>query len=113
MDRVDKLREGIKIIDYKTGKFKEKLSSEDKQQLLIYQIAAEEVFKLKVSELGYYYLNEGKIISFLGNDKEKAEQKEKILSEIEKINKSDFAPTPGWQCKFCDFKNICEYARRI
>ena len=113
IDRVDKISNGIKIIDYKTGKFKEKLSPEDKQQLLIYQIAAEEVFKLKVSELGYYYLNEGKIISFLGSDKDKEKQKEKILSEIEKIKSSDFSPTPGWQCKFCDFKDICEYAQRV
>ena len=112
IDRIDKINKGVKIIDYKTGKFKEKLSSEDKQQLLIYQIAAEEVFGLKVPELGYYYLNEGKIISFLGGDKEKAEQKEKILSEIEKIKKSDFAPTPGWQCKFCDFKDICDHSQR-
>jgi len=113
IDRIDKLNKGIKIIDYKTGKFKEKLSPEEKQQLLIYQIAAEEVFGLKISELGYYYLKEGKITSFLGNDKEKKTQKEKILSEIKKIKKSDFAPTPGWQCKFCDFKNICEYAKRV
>ena len=113
IDRIDKLNKGIKIIDYKTGKFKEKLSPEEKQQLLIYQIAAEEVFGLKISELGYYYLKEGKITSFLGNDKEKKTQKEKILSEIKKIKKSDFAPTPGWQCKFCDFKDICEYAKRV
>jgi len=113
IDRVDKIGEGIKIIDYKTGKFKEKLSPEDKQQLLIYQIAAEEVFKLKVSELSYYYLNEGKMISFLGSDKDKEKQKEKILSEIEKIKSSDFSPTPGWQCKFCDFKDICEHAQRV
>ena len=113
IDRIDKLNKGIKIIDYKTGKFKEKLSPEEKQQLLIYQIAAEEVFGLKISELGYYYLKEGKITSFLGSDKEKKTQKEKILSEIKKIKKSNFAPTPGWQCKFCDFRDICEYAKRV
>lgn len=112
IDRIDKIDEGVKIIDYKTGKFKEKLSLQDKQQLLIYQIAAEELFGFKVAELDYYYLEEGKITSFLGNDQEKKKQKEKILSEIERIKKSDFTPTPGWQCKFCDFKDICEYAQK-
>jgi len=111
IDRIDKLKTGVGIIDYKTGRFKEKLSSEDKQQLLIYQIAVEEIFGLKPTKLGYYYLKEGKITSFLGKEKEKEKQKEKILLEIEKIEKSDFAPNPGWQCKFCDFREICNYAQ--
>ncbi|MBU0476653.1 UvrD-helicase domain-containing protein [Patescibacteria group bacterium] len=111
IDRIDDLGEGVRIIDYKTGKFKEKLSSEDKLQLLIYQIALEEVFKLKPLELSYYYLEEGQKTSFLAGEKEKQKQKEKILLQIEKIKKSDFSPTPGWQCQYCDFKNICEHSQ--
>jgi len=106
IDRIDSLEGGAKIIDYKTGSFKEKL--ENKEQLLIYQIAAEKVFKIEPKELSYYYLEEGKEVSFLGSQKEKERQIEAILAEIEKIKKGDFTPTPGWQCKFCDFKDICE-----
>ena len=110
IDRIDKLENGVGIIDYKTGKFKEKLLLKDKQQLLIYQIAVEEIFGLKPIKLSYYYLEQGKITSFLGKEQEKEKQKEKILSEIEKIKKSDFKPNPGWQCKFCDFRDICDYS---
>ena len=105
-------RQGIAIIDYKTGRAKEKLDSDGKEQLLIYQIAAEEVFGLKPIELTYHYLEESKKASFLGSEKEKAELKEKILQEIEAIKNSDFAPTPGWQCSFCDFRDICDFAER-
>jgi DNA helicase-2/ATP-dependent DNA helicase PcrA len=112
IDRIDELEDGVEIMDYKTGGFKEKLSFEDKQQLLIYQIASESVFNLKPSMLSYYYLEKGERISFLGDEKEKEKQKEQILSQIEAIRKSDFGPTPGWQCKFCDFRDICNYAQR-
>jgi DNA helicase-2/ATP-dependent DNA helicase PcrA len=112
IDRIDETEEGSAIIDYKTGKSKEKLEADDKEQLLIYQIAAEEVFKIKPKELIYYYLNEGKKASFLGSEKEITQLKEKILAEIEEIKTSDFKATPGWQCAFCDFKDICDFAER-
>ena len=112
IDRIDKLENGIRIIDYKTGNFKEKLAPDDKEQLLIYQIAAEKVFGIEPTELSYYYLEKGGITSFLGGPGEKKKQIDNILLEIEAIKKSDFTPFPGWQCKFCDFKDICNYARK-
>ncbi len=112
IDRIDEKQGGIVIIDYKTGNSKEKLALDDKEQLLIYQIAAEEIFKINPKELVYHYLNNNKKASFLGSEKEKNKMKEKIIQEIEEIKKSDFKPTPGWQCAFCDFKDICEFAQR-
>ena len=112
IDRIDETEGGVAIIDYKTGNSKEKLVLSDKEQLLIYQIAVEEIFKIKPKELIYYYLNDGKKASFLGSDKEKGRLKEKIIQEIEEIKKSDFKATPGWQCGFCDFKDICDFAER-
>ncbi len=109
IDRIDDLGNGVRIIDYKTGSSKEKLSLEDKEQLLIYQIAAEKALGLKPLELKYYYLEEGKEVSFLGSEKEKERVMSSIISEIENIKKSDFLPTPGWHCKFCDFRDICEH----
>ena len=100
------------IVDYKTGQSKDKLDFENKEQLLIYQIAAEEVFKIKPKELTYYYLEDGKKASFLGTEKEIQALKEKIIEEIEKIKNSEFEPTPGWQCQYCDFKDICDFAQR-
>jgi DNA helicase-2/ATP-dependent DNA helicase PcrA len=112
IDRIDESKDGVVIIDYKTGSPKDKLEAEDKDQLLIYQIAAEEVLKIKPKELSYYYLDNGHKATFLGDEKEKAQQKEKIIKEIEEIKKSDFGATPGWQCAYCDFKDICDFAQR-
>jgi len=100
IDRIDELEDGtIEIIDYKTGKPKEKLNKEEKEQLLIYQLAAEEVLKLQPKQLTYYYLDAGQELSFPS------------IKEIEKIQNSEFEPTPGFHCKFCDFKHICEFRK--
>lgn len=112
IDRIDKDGEEVIIVDYKTGQAKDKLDSEAKEQLLIYQIAAQEVLQLKPKQLTYYYLDEGKQVSFLGSEKELSDQKAKIIEEIKKIKNSEFGPTPGWQCQYCDFKDICDHAQR-
>ena len=108
IDRIDK----TEIVDYKTGRAKNKLEPADKEQLLIYQIAAEEALGLKPKKMTYYYLEDSKKISFLGSPSELKKEKEKISSQIAQIKKSDFSPTPGWQCQTCDFKEICEFATR-
>jgi len=112
IDRLDVLEQGVEIIDYKTGAVKTSLRPEDKKQLLIYQLAVEEVLGLKPVKLTYYYLDQGKSLSFLGTAKDKEKEKENVVETIEKIKRSNFPSTPGWQCEWCDFKNICEHARR-
>jgi len=112
IDRIDDGKDGVTIIDYKTGQSKDKLDFEAKEQLLIYQIAAQEVLHLKPKQLAYYYLDDGKMASFIGSENDLQNQKEKIIEEIEKIKNSEFEPTPGWQCQYCDFKDICDHAQR-
>ena len=112
VDRIDNTKEGIEVIDYKTGSSRDKFSPEDKRQLFLYQLAAEEAFGVKPVKLTYYYLENGKRASFAGSEEEKQKQKEKILTEIEEIKKSDFIATPGWQCRYCDFKDICDFAQK-
>jgi len=112
IDRIDEQKDGVTIIDYKTGQSKDKLDIDAKEQLLIYQIAAQEVLHIKPKQLAYHYLDDGKIASFLGSENDLQNQKQKIIEKIEKIKNSEFEPTPGWQCQYCDFKDICDFAQR-
>lgn len=110
IDRVDKITGGVELIDYKTGKPKSKLTFEKKQQLIIYQIAYQDVFKEKVVNLKFYYLDDNSELDFIGNEKDIQKAENKILTIVEKINSCDFRPKPSEHtCRYCDFNNICPF----
>ncbi|MFH1772790.1 MAG: UvrD-helicase domain-containing protein [Patescibacteria group bacterium] len=109
IDRIDQVGSKIKIVDYKTGQPKSKLTFDEKEQLFIYQIAVEEIFKQPVASLAFYYLDNNTEVEFLGDKDDLAKVKEKVILTISKIKKGVFPPQPSQLCKFCDFKNICEF----
>ncbi len=115
IDRVDQLPDGtLEIIDYKTGKSKEKLIGDDKEQLLIYQIAATTLPQYRnigrVAKLTFYYLNDNIKTTFVGADKELIKLKEKLEETIQRIHERVFDATPSAHvCGRCDFRDVCEY----
>jgi CRISPR/Cas system-associated exonuclease Cas4 (RecB family) len=111
IDRVDVLKsdkDGVttKVMDYKTGKVDMK---KDPKQLYIYAMALQEVFQVDVKELSYYFIEENVEYSMALDPKKLEKTREWVLEMIMQIRSGDFAPTPGFQCKHCDFKDICEY----
>ncbi|RJR31616.1 PD-(D/E)XK nuclease family protein [Candidatus Parcubacteria bacterium] len=110
IDRVDEIKDGFEIIDYKTGEARgDRLSANDKEQLLIYQMAAARLFDKPVAKLSYYYVDSNKKVSFLGTEKELEKLQKKIVFVVNEIKKGEFPSKPSILCKYCDFKNICEY----
>ena len=110
IDRVDRLSDGtLEIIDYKTGNPKEKLEYTDKRQLILYKIFLEEFLGTKVSLLSYYYLEGGYKTSFVAKDKDVEKLRLEVLAEIAEIKKSNFPPNPSELCKYCDFRDICQW----
>lgn len=114
IDRVDQLDNGeLEIIDYKTGQGKEKLTTDDKDQLMLYQIVASELPEFyhigKVQKLTYYYLDANLTeTSFLGKDTEIEKFKEKIINAISEIKAGNFECNCNeHDCKYCPFKEIC------
>lgn len=87
IDRMDAVGGGVRIIDYKTGeKAPKSVEKVDKDQLLIYQLAAQEFFREKVLSCQYWYLNENVLTGeFLGTDKEVGDLKKHYLGVIEEI----------------------------
>ncbi len=113
IDRIDPVgsdKDTVEIIDYKTGQLPKngKLSPEDREQLMIYNLAARDVLKLKPTQLTYYYIDKNKPISFTANDKDLDKLKKDLEDKVANIRKSDFHADPGFWCKTCDFRDICE-----
>lgn len=95
IDRVDKSSDGsLIIIDYKTGQAKDKLNGADKQQLLLYQKATNELPLYrdigKVNSLMYYYLAEDKQVCFFGSQKDIEKFENKILRTLNTIHETNF-----------------------
>lgn len=114
IDRIDAIEGGYEIIDYKTGAPKDELAWDDKRQLVMYALAAEQCFTppLNVTKLTYYYLENGGTVSFTPTEKEKEKLRKLIVETVTDLRASDFAPTPAERiCRNCDFKDICPAAK--
>jgi DNA helicase II / ATP-dependent DNA helicase PcrA len=110
IDRIDLVDDGIRIVDYKTGKTPKSERTVPKAQLLLYQLAAEETMDRPVKSLVFSYLSDQTDISFLGSEEDVTAFQEHVRETIAKIKQSDFTPTPSAQvCRNCDFRDICEY----
>lgn len=118
IDRLDQEPDGsLHIIDYKTGQPKQKLLPEDKDQLLIYQIATEALPKYRnlgpTKKLTFYYLNNSQPVSFEGQPEDLDRLRDKITNTVDRIRTGDFKATPSqFVCDHCEFKTICEFRAR-
>jgi len=111
IDRIDRQDGKVEIIDYKTGKSKEKLDWQTKEQLLIYQLASQQAGD-KVKQLTYYYIEDGRRLSFLGTEKDLAKIADEVDKVIAQMKTSDFTATPNPAvCQHCDFNKICEFSQ--
>ncbi|KUK64028.1 MAG: hypothetical protein XD85_0655 [Parcubacteria bacterium 34_609] len=111
IDRIDEIEGGVEIIDYKTGSPKKTLTKDDKLQLLIYALATKKVLGLNPVKSTYYYLDDCSKASFDVKDKMIEETESEIKELISKIKRSNFKPSVGWHCKFCDFRDICAHKK--
>jgi len=113
IDRIDRLPDGTyEIADYKTGSPKKALVYDDKRQLFLYQIVAEELLGLKISSLAFYYLKDGSKLTFVAKDKDLEKFKLEIREIIAAVKAYDFTPASDEiTCKYCDFNDICEFRK--
>lgn len=118
IDRIDEVQipggAAWKLLDYKTGRPPKdgKLTFGDKEQLLLYQLAADQVFRKKVASLVLHFLETDQQFEFVGSEKDIEKLRASVSETLDEIKKSDFAPTPGFWCQSCDYRYICPAAQK-
>jgi DNA helicase-2/ATP-dependent DNA helicase PcrA len=114
IDRIDSLPGGaIEIIDYKTGQAPKNRDVTKDPQLTVYALSATSGTSIyqkkpeKVIVSFYFFEGQEKISSTRTADQLSA-AKEDIAQKAKIMEQSDFTPTPGKHCDFCEFRLICE-----
>ncbi|MDP1721990.1 MAG: ATP-dependent DNA helicase [Candidatus Gottesmanbacteria bacterium] len=113
IDRVDTLPDGkLEIIDYKTGQAPKTRDPSRDPQLTVYALAAtdEGIYKKTPDQVivsFYFFENQEKVSATRTMDQLTA-IKEEVARKAEEISTSNFRPTPGKHCDFCEFRLICE-----
>lgn len=109
IDRVDGVGESktqVNVVDYKTGRYKEK---KDFNQLFIYAMAIQDVFKEEPQQVGYYFIEENKTLDKPVTPQALEKTRDWVLDMAGQILSGDFTASPGPQCQFCDYRSICEF----
>jgi len=112
IDRIDKTASGIEIIDYKTGSAPKKRDPAKDLQLSVYALAATEnaAFTKNIEEVtvSLLFLDGLEKVSANRTQENLDHTKQEIHSIANTIAASDFAPTPGKFCDFCEFRLLCD-----
>lgn len=113
IDRVDPLQDRtVAITDYKTGKPpKSQKDVDQNMQLSLYALAVRDAWGLTPGPLRLEYLDDGSVWTTERSNEELDLLKDELLDRADDIHASDFEPTPGFHCQFCDFKYVCDAAQ--
>jgi DNA helicase-2/ATP-dependent DNA helicase PcrA len=107
IDRIDQLEEGVvRVIDYKTGAPKDRKFAEESLQLSIYAMAVAQM-NLSPRELVLVNVQDNSHAVAGRTAKQLDTARQEIEDAAEGISRSEFDPTPGSHCRWCDYKSLC------
>ncbi|OGC44408.1 hypothetical protein A2V54_03465 [candidate division WWE3 bacterium RBG_19FT_COMBO_53_11] len=117
IDRIGKNAAGeFELIDFKGGdtgqKEEEQLTkkAQKEDQLFLYTLAAKEALGIVPKSVALFYLDGGKKIEASFDEAEIRKRTAEIEERIQKIVRGDFKATPGPQCVWCPFNQICDFS---
>jgi DNA helicase-2/ATP-dependent DNA helicase PcrA len=96
------------VVDYKTGRRPERDDPIADVQLDLYALACMEVWDKRPEDLTltYLYLASREEVSHPAASRDDIGRR--IIAHLERMASGEFAPTPGEQCRWCDFRPFCE-----
>jgi len=113
IDRIDKDGSDYIVIDYKTAKVvASKTEIKEDLQLLLYSLVTEHLYNKMPKKIGLWFLRPNKQV-FIDVEDEAIESIKKQIKEIVgSIMAENFDPTPGWECRNCDYDCLCDECKK-
>jgi RecB family exonuclease len=113
IDRVDARRDGLLVLDYKTGKALDPERVLTDEQLTLYQVAIEQELKQKVDALALYHLPS---LTVIGARRRNPKVVKALITKIKKVAKliaaEEFPAQPEeTRCRWCDYRISCPTQR--
>jgi putative RecB family exonuclease len=112
IDRVDRLGDGLSIVDYKSSR--ELFTAdhlEQDLQLTLYQLAAQQMWRRPVKQLTLYHLRTNTACTCSAREEHRLEEARRlVLQTAGGIEKGDFPAIENQFCP-CDFAQYCPYHR--
>jgi DNA helicase II / ATP-dependent DNA helicase PcrA len=97
----------VEIVDYKTGRPKTEADVRKEVQLGVYALAVRELLELDPARLIYYNLQTNQPVTAERTEKQLKEVRATIQEIAADIRAGEFPATPGFACKFCEFRFLC------
>jgi len=111
LDRVDRLPDGkLRVVDYKTGRPKDKIDPEYKKQLILYAQAIQAQYGALPAEIKLIYVEDWTVHNIVIKEKDLESLDKWVAEVLQGIMDLDFGPKPSeFTCGFCPYRDICEY----
>lgn len=109
LDQADGSKNAVVVTDFKTGEGKSKSADTD-VQLSIYAFATRAALGYEPARLQLSYVETGKDDVTSRTTEQDAETARHVEEVATRVRAEDFRATPGFHCRFCDFRTICDYA---
>jgi putative RecB family exonuclease len=114
-DRVEPLDDGLRVVDYKTGRCR--LLDQDlpgETAAIVYALGAQAAFGKPTRCVSYLYLAEHTEISWHLEDDDLEEAGRWLTAHLHEIAADrEFEPLPGEACRFCHVRDHCPDADRV
>lgn len=109
IDRVEEGRDGLVVVDYKTGKRKPTANeTAEDLQLTVYALAVGETLGQDASRVEFHFLRDGSAIGSTRDETAIFCRLGEVRMDAEKtMEQGAFPPCPGYWCRFCDYRELC------
>lgn len=108
IDRVDRDEDGgLHVVDYKTGKVRDRGAVAGSLQLAIYALACEHLYGRLPETVCLDYVVAGVRIPVAVDEMDLDRVPEVAVRTARRIRAEEFDPTPNNLCPWCDYRDIC------